>query len=379
MNKAECTGCSSCASICPKTCISMEVDSEGFCYPNVDVERCISCNLCVKVCPIKFPVVDKRKPLKTLAAISKDALVRSVSSSGGIFSLLATMIVENGGKVWGAIFDENWRVIHQGIDKDTELHLFLGAKYLQSDLQHTFNEIENYLKNGKSTLFSGTPCQVAGLKRYLRKDYEYLYTVDIVCHGVPSYKVFESFLLENFGDRRILDIAFRNKATGWRTYNLYIKYMDDGIIKEKRFLRKDNVYLDGFISNLYLRPSCYQCPAKCGTSGSDITLGDFWGIEKQAPEMDDRKGTSLVLLNTLKGEKVFDMISPFVLSKEMLYDIAYMENISLELPPQMNPWRNIFFKDIKCKPFSTVVRSFDSPSLYLRLRRKINNLMKLNV
>lgn len=375
LNKADCTGCSSCASVCPKECISMEIDNEGFLYPKVDSKRCISCDLCVKICPIHSPVITKRKPIRTFAAISNDSSVRFVSSSGGIFSLLSNVILVNGGEVWGASFNEKWQVIHKCVKDKKQLNIFRGAKYLQSDMRNSFREIEYSLKNGRTVLFSGTPCQVAGLRKFLHKEYNNLYTVDLVCHGVPSFKVFNAFLKEEFGEKQIVDISFRNKTTGWKSYNLCISYLDDGIIKERRYLRGNNVYMDGFISNLYLRPSCYQCPSKSGISGSDITLGDFWGIEKTAPEMDDGKGTSLVLLNTLKGGEIFDKIKNFVISKELPYEVAYQGNVSLEISPDMNPWRSIFFKDIEYKAFSILVRSFDKPSLQLRLRRKIFNMI----
>ena len=354
----------------------MKIDNEGFLYPEVDIQRCISCDLCEKTCPIYFPAMIKRKPLKTLAAISNNNLVRFNSSSGGIFSLLSDVIVENGGEIWGASFDAEWRVVHQRVQDKNKLEIFRGAKYLQSDVQHSFSEIEYSLKKGKSVLFSGTPCQVAGLKKFLRKEYNNLCTVDLVCHGVPSFKVFNTFLREKFREKQIVDISFRDKTTGWKSYNLCVKYLENGVVKEERYLRENNVYMNGFISNLYLRPSCYQCPSKCGVSGSDITLGDFWGIEKAAPEMDDGKGTSLVLLNTFKGEGIFNMIKPFVFCKELPYDIAVQGNVSLETSSRMNPWRKIFFKDIEYKAFSILVRSFDNPSLLLRLRRKIYDVIE---
>lgn len=375
-NKAECTGCSACASVCPQKCISMEMDSEGFLYPKVDIQRCISCDLCGKICPVHFPVMIKQKPLKTLAAISNNSLVRFKSSSGGIFSLLSNIIIEDGGEIWGASFDAEWRVVHQCAQNKNELEIFRGAKYLQSDVRCSFGKIEYSLKKGKPVLFSGTPCQVAGLKKFLRREYKNLYTVDLVCHGVPSFKVFNAFLREQFGEKQIVDISFRDKTTGWKSYNLRVRYLENGVLKKERYLRENNVYMNGFISNLYLRPSCYQCPSKCGVSGSDITLGDFWGIEKAAPEMDDGKGTSLVLLNTFKGEDIFNMIKPFVFCKELPYDIAVQGNVSLEISSRMNPWRKIFFKDIEYKAFSILVRSFDNPSLLLRLRRKIYDVIE---
>ena len=353
-------------------------DEEGFLYPKVDESLCISCDLCLKVCPVQHPVTESRKPLKTLAALSKDEAMRVVSSSGGVFSLLATSVLTDGGRTWGAAFDINWKVVHKFVDKKEKLSLFRGAKYLQSDVSHSFREVEHCLKEGRKVLFSGTPCQVAGLRNYLRKEYKNLYTVDLVCHGVPSFKVFKAFLNENFGDRTLADISFRDKTTGWKSYNLCIKYWDDGVLKEKKILRGDNVYMQGFISNLYLRPSCYKCPVKCGKSGSDITLGDFWGIEKEAPEMDDAKGTSLILLNTQKGEELFSLISSSTNYKELSYESAYRENESLEKSSQYNSWRSIFFEDLEDKPFSDLVHSFDAPSLMLRIRRKIADIKRRN-
>lgn len=372
-DKKNCTGCSACASVCPKHCITLTQDEEGFAYPSVNLDACIHCDLCEKVCPVLHPG-SSSTPSQTLAVVSNDDEIRYSSSSGGVFSLLAQAILSKGGMVWGAVFDDSWRVIHQGTDQLEELWKFRGAKYVQSCLGDSFRRIRQILKEGHPVLFSGTPCQVAGLRGFLQKDYPNLYTVDLICHGVPSSKVFHRFLIEQVENHAIMDINFRHKSTGWRTYNLSLKYEDKGVVCEKRILRKDNVFMEGFISNLYLRPSCYHCPAKCNSSGSDVTLGDFWGIERYAPELDDQKGISVVLLHTAKGRALFEEIGTKIRLKEMTYAQALTGNASLEESSTLNPWRTIFFQDMESQPFSKLVRSFDAPSLDLRIRRKLLNL-----
>lgn len=299
LNKKDCCGCSACVQKCPKQCISLKEDNEGFLYPQVNQQECISCGICKKVCPIINPN-EKRTPLQIYAAINKNEEIRRQSSSGGIFTLLSEEILKEGGVVFGARFDENWEVKHDYTENVKGLVNFRGSKYVQSRIEDNYKKVETFLKQGRKVLFSGTPCQIAGLKRFLSKEYDNLLTVDFICHGVPSPKVWRLYLYETYrkiikrggkhtassilsnseGKSQIEDICFRNKDLGWKRYSFFLKLkLTD--IKGKRNTAElfepysENIFMKGFLSDLYLRPSCYQCTARSGKSGSDITIADF--------------------------------------------------------------------------------------------------------
>lgn len=324
--KSKCTGCSACVQKCPKQCISFEEDREGFKYPKVKLSVCIDCGLCEKVCPVLQQ--DKpRNPVIVYAAKNSNLSTRLASSSGGIFALLAETILRQNGVVFGARFDNEWNVIHDYTESLDGLSVFLGSKYVQSKIGNTYKYAERFLKEGRKVLFSGTPCQIVGLKKYLRKDYDTLLTVDFVCHGVPSPMIWRGYLNEKIRplgvDGRnmvsqlslkdlpvITGISFRDKRYGWKKYGFSVRAKsaskaDKNLVSQsvevtdKTLLyepHKANLYMKGFLKNLYLRPSCYACPAKCGKSGADYTLADFWGASTYVGDFDDDKGLSAVLV-----------------------------------------------------------------------------------
>ena len=324
--KSKCTGCSACVQKCPKQCISFEEDSEGFYYPQVKLSLCINCGLCENVCPVLHQ--DKpRTPEIVYAAKNSNLATRLASSSGGIFALLAETILRQNGVVFGARFDNEWNVFHDYTESLDGLSVFLGSKYVQSKIGNTYKLAEQFLKEGRKVLFSGTPCQIAGLKRYLRKEYDNLLTVDFVCHGVPSPMIWRDYLNEKIRplgvDGRnmvsqlslkdlpvITGISFRDKRYGWKKFGFSVRAKsaskaDKNLVSQsvevtdKTLLyepHKANLYMKGFLKNLYLRPSCYACPAKCGKSGADYTLADFWGASTYVGDFDDDKGLSAVLV-----------------------------------------------------------------------------------
>lgn len=306
-DKHECCGCHACVSACSAHCITMKADEQGFLYPSVDKDICTHCGLCEKVCPVINQGMPC-EPIKVYAAKCNDIQVRMQSSSGGIFTLLAEAVIKEGGVVFGAKFTENWNVVHAWTDSLDGIAFFRGAKYVQSTIGNTYKEAKEFLLQGRKVLFSGTPCQIAGLKSFLRKDYEGLVTVDMVCHGVPSPLVWKTYLTsENQGkpsQPTIESISFRDKTYGWKRYRFHICYSGSNNKPSS-----GNIYMKGFLNNLYLRPSCHACPARSGKSGSDIVLGDFWGIEKHYPQIDDDKGISLVLINSHKGQTLYDSIT----------------------------------------------------------------------
>ncbi len=307
-DKKDCCGCHACATVCTKHCITMQADEEGFLYPIVDKDTCTDCGLCEKVCPV-INQSEPRKPLKVYAAKNKNEEIRRQSSSGGIFTLLAEKVIVDGGVVFGAKFDVEWNVEHSWTNTIEGIVDFRGSKYVQSTIGDTYRETKEFLCQGRKVLFSGTPCQIAGLKKYLRKDYENLLTVDVVCHGVPSPKIWREYLsslqLSNIGA-----ISHKDKSTGWRGYSFSVKDTDGKVVYIEK--ASENKYLSAFIRNFTLRPSCFSCPAKSGKSLADITLADYWGVEHLLPQMDDNKGTSFVCVNTQRGVDIsnkLDMMS----------------------------------------------------------------------
>lgn len=308
----KCTGCGSCAAVCPKGCIRMVADREGFLYPEVDESQCVSCKICEKACAVlNSPKVSDSVEL--LAAQNTDALVRQESSSGGVFTALAQRIIQAGGVVCGAVYNEKFMVEHRIAFTMDEVAPMRGAKYAQSHAGHLFRQLKQLLTEGKQVMFVGTPCQCAGLKGYLGQDYDQLLTVDMICHGVPAPAVFESYV----NRRRELDangapvasINLRNKSTGWSNYaySVVFQYADGSVYSAPQ---REDPYMRGFVGDLYLRPSCSDCSFKGIHRCSDLTLGDCWGIWEYSPEFDDNKGTSLLLVQSEKGRKMWDMISP---------------------------------------------------------------------
>lgn len=362
-DKTKCCGCSACYSVCPKQCISMVSDNEGFLYPKIDESKCIDCHLCEKVCP-ELNQAEPKKPIQTLAAINPDEKIRFQSSSGGIFSLIAEKIIRDGGVVFGARFDEEWNVIHDYTDNIEGLKAFRGSKYVQSTIGDNFVKAKKFLDDGRTVLFTGTGCQIAGLKRYLRKDYQKLITVEVICHGVPSPLVWQSYL-ETISSNRfdIKEVSFRDKTESWKKYN--VKFSGGRPISEKA---ADNKFMKVFLADLALRPSCYQCPAKPLKSGSDIILGDFWGIEKIDPTIDDDKGLSLLLIKTDRGKVILNDLQFF--TKEESYNEALKFNPSIERSVNKPPYRDLFMHLVRKYGFSKASERISSTKLRHRIYRK---------
>lgn len=321
VEKDSCCGCEACVQACPKHCIAFDVDSEGFRYPKVNTDLCVECGLCERVCPTINPY-DSREPLQVYAAKNPCMEERLKSSSGGIFVMLSKNVLRQGGVVFGARFDDRWKVFHSYTEVMDGITPFMGSKYVQSRIGDAYIKVRDFLRNGRKVLFSGTPCQITGLRHFLQKEYENLITVDIICHGVPSPTVWNRYLEEikngkcqGEGIGNITSIQFRDKRLGWNDFsftlsfsNPHVKGKSDNEVLLTRRHDKDPFFLGFNDYNLYLRPSCMSCPARDLRSGSDITLADFWGIETLLPEMDDDKGISVVMANTAKGLHVVQSI-----------------------------------------------------------------------
>ena len=359
INKIDCCGCGACAQSCPKNCITMQSDEEGFLYPKLNKDQCIDCGLCNKVCPV-INQNNSHKPLRVFAAKNKDEEIRKQSSSGGIFTKLAEVVIREGGVVFGARFDEEWNVVHSWTDNVEGLAVFRGSKYAQSKIGHCYIKVKDFLNDNRLVLFTGTPCQIAGLKNFLRKEYNNLLCVDIACHGVPSPLVWQTYLrsvslqfnnakteeIEAKSLYKIKKISFRNKELGWKNYSFYLQFTDDKIVSQ---IFHENLYMQVFLQDLCIRPSCTDCPAKKCKSGSDITIADYWGIEKFYPKFDDDKGVSLVLINSNKGWQMFESLDLDTI--ETTYTEALEGNNALESSIEGNKYTLEFWKLFHKKGF----------------------------
>lgn len=414
-DSSRCCGCSACVQRCPKQCISLREDAEGFLYPEVDTSHCVNCGLCEQVCPELHADVE-RQPLQTFAAINPDAEVRRTSSSGGVFTALAEQVIDAGGVVFGAAFDAHWEVRHRYAETREELAAFRGSKYVQSVIGDTFLQAERFLKSGRQVLFSGTPCQIAGLRRFLRRDYDHLLCVDFVCHGVPSPGVFRAYLAEEMtkiahkGEKkyrfafstipsipkadvlaarlgcRIDDIRFRDKTNGWKKFRFALSLSKASAAGEKipfcaltdderttSSCFTENAFMQAFLRDLILRPSCYACPAKCFRSGSDLTLGDYWGVEHEAPHLDDDGGTSLVFANSGRGQQFLSSL-PFLLHLQPFGRVhAHNPSITVSVSRPIN--RKFFFMMLSRSGFFRALGVTTNPSLPFRLLRKLYRMI----
>lgn len=354
IDKHNCCGCSACAQRCPKQCITMQEDDEGFLYPLVDANICIDCGLCEKICPV-LNQTQERKPLECYAAKNPDEMVRAKSSSGGIFTPLATAIIKEGGVVFGAKYNDNWEVVHASAQTLQEIDAFRGSKYVQSATGTVFIEAEKYLKQGRKVMFSGTPCQIAGLKKYLRKDYPNLIAVEIVCHGVPSPLVWREYLASNFAPSNIKSINFRDKRIGWKSYGMCITTVDNKGVASSYFQRSiENSFMQLYLKHLILRPSCSNCPSKSGKSGADIILGDFWGVTNCSKKFTDDKGTSAFMALTNKGIELFSKLD--VEYEEYDYTTIVSHNPSLENSTEHCSYSEQFWKSFSQNGYDDSVK-----------------------
>lgn len=369
-----CSGCFACVNACPKGCVIMETDKEGFWYPEIDEKNCINCGLCEKTCPILKDYEGNLKG-RAYACINKDENIRMQSSSGGVFTLLAEYVLEKGGVVFGAAFDEEFAVQHIAVDNIEDLEKLRGSKYLQSKIGDTYKQAKILLDGGRWVLFSGTPCQTSGLKSYLGKDYENLIMQDIICHGVPSPKVWERYVKfrEAKAASQTRRTFFRDKKYGWKMYSILFDFANS---TEYIKILPQDFYMRAFLANLCLRSSCYECHSKSLNRESDITLADFWGIENVAPDMDDDKGTSLVFVNSVKGENLFSSIKEKIIYKEVDIDEAVKYNLSAYRSVTEPSKRRKFMKDIFEKDFGKIVEKYTKISIYTRTLRKVKRIMK---
>lgn len=338
-----CTGCGACKQVCPTKAISMKpVNEEGFLESVTDFDKCIDCNQCRMTCPQNIKA-KLNVPQLNLAVRDKDDEELEVSASGGAFAAAARVILSQGGVVVGAAYNDDLTVSHRIVDNLKDLPQLQSSKYVQSDTAGTFKEVKKLLREGKTVLYSGTPCQIAGLKGFLRKDYDNLYTMDVICHGVASPKLFAKYL-EWLGGKmggKIIYYDFRDKSTGWG-----LDYMTKTKTKTKTKPCSLDPYYHHFLAGDTYRECCYHCLYSQKERVSDITIGDYWGIEKEHPSFNSTKGVSCLLVNTDKGTRLWNMISTEFVSLESTFDKIANANHNLKHPTARPAVRDNIYKQI---------------------------------
>lgn len=378
-DKSKCCGCNACYNICPKKCIEMKKDIEGFIYPWINKMNCIKCNFCEKVCPIINKKINVCSLKKTYAVKNINEVERKNSSSGGVFISLAKYVIKNKGVVYGVGFDEFKNVVHKRVYKIKDLLELQGSKYVQSNIDNIYKQIKRDLKENLLVLFVGTPCQINGLRNFIGKDYKNLILIDFICHGVSSPLVWKRYCkeLESIFKSKIVSINFRNKETGWKSFSIKCIFENNNIYINKA---SDDLFMKGFLRNLYLRPSCYNCNFKQIDRSSDITLGDFWGIEYILPEFYDKLGVSLVILHSDKGKIIFDAVKNEFVFNEVNWEQSIKYNLSAIESVKINKNRKNFFVDFyenKLSLYELIIKyTKEKISIRKKLKLKIINLLK---
>ncbi len=354
-DKRECCGCTACASICNHEAIHMQVDEMGFKYPVVDISKCVECGLCEKVCAFQehYDTASNFQEPFVYAVRHKNNKEIKTSRSGAMFTALSDFIFERKGIVYGVGFADHFRVVHKRITNREDCKDLKGSKYVQSDLTDIFRSVKKDLADGFPVLFSGTPCQTSGLHSFLgKKEWENLYLCDIVCHGVPSPKVWADYLeyVETKENRLIEKVNFRDKERGWKAH--FESFVFQG---GKKIITR--TFTDLFYKHLILRPSCSSCKFTNTRRPSDITIADFWGWEKAVPGFnDDDLGCSLVFVNTPKGDQLFKHILPEIHAIQT--DLAHCMQPNLEHPSVFSPKYDSFWEDYQRKGFDFVVKKY---------------------
>ena len=373
-NKQECCGCTACYNICPKNAIEMVVDEEGFKYPKIDKDKCIGCNLCSKVCPMLKKNSKIDNSIKCYGVYNKNENIKKNSTSGGFFTALAENIIDKKGIVYGAKFDENFDVVHCGVEDKEELAVLRGSKYVKSELGNTFTEIKEMLEKNRIVLFSGTPCEIYGLKSFLQKDYENLLCVEVICHGVPSplyYKKYRDTKIKQYGSE-IKRMSFREKTYGYSSSTMTIEFKNGR--KYSRGHESDEM-IKAFMRGYCSRETCYNCSFKSFGTVGDFKIGDLWNIEGYLGE-EFREGATLVITCSLKAEEILKELKDKIQIKEIDKGKSEYYNgnggISMILNSAYRPKeRDTFLKDINNLKFDIVRKK------YLKMTYKEYAKMKL--
>lgn len=379
--KKNCCGCTACESICPKQAITMITDENGFIYPNINREKCIKCNLCKKVCSYqnKLPSSSKKE---VYVAISQDTDI-SKSASGGVFSSFAKAIIQSGGVVYGSAMlyeNEKLHVKHIKVTSESDLHHLKGSKYVYSSLQGVFSDVLTTLNTGKTVLFSGTPCQVAGLKGFLQKDYSNLYTIDLICHGVPSEQLFQQYISfeEKKNKTKITNLKFRDKSQGWK---LYASMTFDNN-KTIHFEPEESSYYQLFFNSYTYRENCYSCPYASEHRPGDITIGDYWCIELVHPsllvenggELNHEKGVSCMIINNNKGTELLSIHGFNIKVWASSYEYASKYNRQLTSPSLLKKERETALR-LARRNYRSLDTWYKKKLIPIKINRKIRSLI----
>lgn len=371
-DKSKCTGCSACVNVCPKQTIHFKNDYAGFRYPEVNMNNCIDCSLCEKVCPIITPVDTKNNFAEPYvkAAWNKNEEIRINSTSGGVFSALAIQFIRQGGYVVGAEYTEDYGIKHTIISDEEKIKSLRQSKYAQSELDNIFGRIKKLLNIGEKVMFCGTPCQVAGLRNYLIKDYDNLFLVDFICRGIVSQKIYKKYLesVENHSKSKVVNVHFKNKDFGWNRFSTKLTLKNGKTYHKDRY---HDEYMVGYLKyNLYLRPCCNDCKFKTLPRVSDVTLGDFWGIGNSKKELDNDKGTSVVIINSKKGSDFFNQISDLLYSEDSTIEQVKKGNDCLLNIAPKGEYSDYFYKKFEKSDFIDLIHKIDEKDYYQKLNFK---------
>ncbi len=391
----ECCGCGACSNICPKNAIKMVENSQGFVFPQIDYSICVGCESCIKVCQFrKVERYENQVKSAWVAAASDMGLVKN-SASGGIFAIIAKYVLAQGGVVFGCSMENNngfLRPMHIAIEDEKDLIKLQGSKYVQSFVDDSYSKVKKYLNEGKKVLFSGTPCQISGLHGFLGKKYDNLFTMDIICHGVPSASFFQGYIteLEKKFNGKITDFKFRDKSSGW-DYKMRISY--NGKTNNTKFIHVClSSYYKLFLDSVIFRESCYNCVYAKGERCSDITIGDYWKIDQQHPEVltenggdiDEQYGVSCILVNTDVGESILEKIAKGLNIYESSFDKIAKINDQLNHPSSKKPQHDMIMKLYETSGYTAVEQWYNKKLglkkffyyFWYKLPKKIRNRLR---
>lgn len=367
MNRNNCCGCGVCYNVCPTNAIEKEVDGEGFVYPYINETKCIKCGLCDSKCPCQKKLDKGIQLNEVYACKNRDDDLRRISTSGGFFLAIAKYIIEKNGLVCAVGYDTRLKVVHKMADKLEDVKKFTGSKYVQSDLCELYEKLKKKLEENNIVLFVGTPCQVYALKCYLGEEYEKLITIDIICMGVGSPKIWESYINKLNKHRTVKNFIFKDKDKGWYNYNIKIEY-DEGICKMNP---NKNIYMKGYLSRVFLRPYCYKCKFKGVERVSDITISDCWGINKMIPSMDDNKGVSAIYIHSEKGKEYLKKIKDQLIIRPLDLQEVIKYNKHIIEAAEKPAGRERFFDLMRRYGEILVLRLYFSQTMAFKFLRKV--------
>ena len=370
VEKSLCTGCAVCSKICHKEAIHMNMDENGFLYPEIEQNKCVDCRQCIKICPVSNPPKVSEKTY-AYAYQNKDNHVRFQSTSGGFFAEIASKIIENGGLVCGAAYDSSMKLVHILTNKTSDLEKLQKSKYVQSDIESVYSKIKKEVLNGKDVLFVGLPCQVAAIHNYMEKDFDNLILIDSVCYGVPSPGLFKEWIdyLNEKYKNNVQNVVFREKSYGYATPNIKVEF-ENG--KKIETCRDANIYSNLFFKNLTARPSCYQCKFKSVNRASDITLGDLWMVSEYDKKMDDNKGTTAVFVHSEKAMKYCEELCEKALDLATIVSVDARKLVDCAVPSN---YYKKFWNDYQSLTFDKLIDKYEPETKMYKLKMLLKFMM----